>query len=462
MLSNIIRFRFSINDRLKKFKPPTRVEKQVPKYYPIQHPRKIDSHDSSIITHDKPIHYVTPRYEVPIEVYRDPNAGLAEIEQPLNPKTLDVALLGPPNAGKSSLMNYIVKSQISAVSNKANTTYESILGVHTNLEKQTQILFYDTPGITKQYKYSKAYVTRAWDILNDVNKAVFMIDGVKTLDDKIREALKRLNNLKYNEKANKKIDQITQLNSEDPVYKEKLKHILSNDHNKADITDDSYGSSSFPKVLVVNKMDLCTNKKKLNWIVSEIEDLSKFDHKFFISCETGYGIPQLLEYLESEAIPSQWKRHSKIKTDLSKVDIIEQIVKSAIFSRYFEEIPYQTGVSLKEFSQRNDGLIKLHFELDVQTEHQKKILTGYKGRNVLELISQIKIELIKLFQKDFEITVKIKVRKNTLEEENFKVEEITSDNYGEVVAEKLLKQNKEERKQIIQQLEHFLTYPLLK
>lgn len=53
-------------------------------------------------------------------------------------------------------------------------------------------------------------------------------------------------------------------------------------------------------------MDLCTNKKKLNWIVSEIEDLSKFDHKFFISCSTGYGIPQLIDYLESEAIPSKW------------------------------------------------------------------------------------------------------------------------------------------------------------
>lgn len=82
-------------------------------------------------------------------------------------------------------------------------------------------------------------------------------------------------------------------------------------------------------------MDICTNKKKLNWLVSEIEDLSKFDAKFFISCETGYGIPQLIEYLESEATPTKWKRHPAAKCDLSMVDIIEQTMKAAVFSRLF-------------------------------------------------------------------------------------------------------------------------------
>lgn len=110
LVTNIIRFRFSITERLKKFKPPAKIEKTVPKYYPLQHPPKIDSHNSSIITHDKPIHYVTPRFETPIDIYHDPNRGLTEIDQPLNPKTLEVAILGPPNAGKSSLMNYIMKS----------------------------------------------------------------------------------------------------------------------------------------------------------------------------------------------------------------------------------------------------------------------------------------------------------------------------------------------------------------
>jgi GTP-binding protein Era len=62
-----------------------------------------------------------------------------------------------------------------------------------------------------------------------------------------------------------------------------MKTILEKDHGN-EIT-------TFPKALIINKMDLCTNKKKLNWLVSEIEDLSKFEAKFFISCETGYGIP---------------------------------------------------------------------------------------------------------------------------------------------------------------------------
>lgn len=70
-------------------------------------------------------------------------------------------------------------------------------------------------------------------------------------------------------------------------------------------------------------MDLCTNRKKLNWLVQELEDLSKFDHKFFVSTTTGFGIPALVEYLESEAIPSPWRVHSQVKSGLSKIEIIE-------------------------------------------------------------------------------------------------------------------------------------------
>lgn len=76
---------------------------------------------------------------------------------------------------------------------------------------------YDTPGITKQSRLSKNYVTRAWEILNDVEKAVFVVDGVKTLDDKVREALRRLNKLPYNERSSKKMAMLSNLDDNDPL-----------------------------------------------------------------------------------------------------------------------------------------------------------------------------------------------------------------------------------------------------
>ena len=121
---------------------------------------------------------------------------MAEIKQPLNPKTLEIALVGCPNAGKSSLLNAILKSQISAVSPKANTTYEDILGIYTN--NNIQLLIHDTPGITKAFKNSKHYITKAWEVLNEVEKAVIVVDCVKSIDDKIKNALFRLNKISYN------------------------------------------------------------------------------------------------------------------------------------------------------------------------------------------------------------------------------------------------------------------------
>lgn len=257
----------------------------------------------------------------------------------MNPRCLEIALIGSPNAGKSRLFNRLIESPVSAVSNKANTTYDSIIGYRTNHANSTQLMLYDTPGITKTSKLSRNYITRAWEILGEVDKALFVVDAVKSIDDKLREALKRLNNLPYNEAERKKLDLISNLDKTDPFVAEQASKALSIDTNNDSVVK-ALRNSAFPKVLVLNKMDLCTNRKKLNWLVAEMEDLSKFEEKFFVSSETGFGIERLIEYLTAEAPPRKWQRHSFVKSDLSKIEILEQIMKAALFSRYFEELPY--------------------------------------------------------------------------------------------------------------------------
>lgn len=87
--------------------------------------------------------------------------------------------MGPPNAGKSTFLNKFVGQELSAVSNKSNTTSEAIVGVHTNYDQRVQIEFKDTPGITRRYKYSRHFVTKAWEELDEADVVLFMIDGVK-------------------------------------------------------------------------------------------------------------------------------------------------------------------------------------------------------------------------------------------------------------------------------------------
>ena len=101
-----------------------------------------------------------------------------------------------------------------------------------------------------------------------------------------------------------------------------------------------------PKCLVLNKIDLCNNKRELRTLVSEIEDLAKFDKVFYTSCETGYGIKELKQYLESECYNSPWLYPPALKTTLSDVDKLEEVMKAAIFNRFFHEIPYTTGINL--------------------------------------------------------------------------------------------------------------------
>jgi GTP-binding protein Era len=87
-------------------------------------------------------------------------------------------------------------------------------------------------------------------------------------------------------------------------------------------------------------MDLCTNKRKLRWLIGELEDLGKFDKIFYVSCNTGYGIEELKQFLEKEAVREAWQYHPSAKTTHSQADLMEEVMKSVLFSRFYYEIPY--------------------------------------------------------------------------------------------------------------------------
>lgn len=115
-------------------------------------------------------------------------------------------------------------------------------------------------------------------------------------------------------------------------------------------------------------MDVCFNKRKLKWIIAEMEDLTRFDQTFYISSITGYGIPELKQYFFDQSLKCEWKYESSIKNVNTPVDQIYQICKSAVFKRYFEEVPFIIGIEIKEFrvTNKDNALVVVH--LNVQTD----------------------------------------------------------------------------------------------
>jgi len=136
---------------------------------PIQHPRNLDADDTGIISYKVPPKNLTPYYHVPDQALLENDDVLPKEMSPTGSRLLEACILGAPNAGKSSLMNYLIGKNVSAVSNKYNTTDEATKGIVTDFESNTQLIFLDTPGVTKVSNSlrSNLLVSRAWDVIDN-------------------------------------------------------------------------------------------------------------------------------------------------------------------------------------------------------------------------------------------------------------------------------------------------------
>jgi len=415
MLSYLGKKYFSKSTKIAKFFPVKQTPSKEP-FYPVQHPKSLESTNQEIISFQKPPSYITPPREVPHELYKPANTPF---ESPAYSKALDICLIGAPNVGKSSLINRIVREEISAVSNKANTTDEAIKGIYTNIEKKTQIVFYDTPGIIQVYKNTSHFITRAWDVVSNCDRALFVVDAVKRMDDSIKEAILRLKRMKLDEAYRNKMKLLKA--GEDEALEN-----ISSDPNS--IENKSFGDQTIPTYLVVNKIDLCTNKRKLKWLINELEDIGKFEKIFYTSAETGYGISELVEALEAEAYQRPWEYNPALKSEFTEVEKIEQIVKSVIFERFYYELPFMIGIMLTEFRIRSDGVFKLEFALEVNSASQVPIVIGYKGRNLKYIKEHVTHKLVTLYQKEVIVSFIVKHKDESLLAANERVQEIVDPN----------------------------------
>lgn len=334
--TQIIKFAFSKVTKVQKFLPKNQNQNQKKELeiaYPKQHPRKLDSKASEIISLEKSPKYIAPIQEVPSELYKQPDKPF---ESPIGSRFLEVAIVGAPNAGKSSLFNKIIKKELSAVSNKSHTTDKDVVGIYTNIEKKTQIVLHDTPGIARINKHSNQFITRAWKILQECDKVLLVVDAVKRLDDPLREAIYRLRNQQYSESAQAKRRLVRKMTN-DPLGSEKFLQELE---SMVDLKTDEFDSKHIPTYLVMNKIDLCSNKRKLKESIDELEHIGKFEKIFYTSSETGYGIEDLIKDLEEEAYLGPWEHHPDLRTDMPEVRKLEELMKKVIFNRFYYEVPH--------------------------------------------------------------------------------------------------------------------------
>ena len=306
---------------------------------------------------------LTPEGEIPLFMYEKPQKTDL-IKMPDIPKLLKIAIFGPTNTGKSLLLNKLINRFISSVSNKSFTSNKAIIGIDTDLNEKTQLIFKDLPGFQNSSHQLKNYGQLAFKELDNDNFDTILI--VLDCNKKISQEVLKLVNL-LNKKKTKNMDFI----------------------------------------LILNKIDLCYNRRKLVDLITYLEGVINVEKKFYISAETDYGIENLKDYLKSKALDKKWEYDSKFKTNLSEMEILEEIVKSIIYNRYYQEFPYEIQTRVVEFVIKSNR-IYAEVQLNCERDIHKDILIGKKGQNTLILKNYIQKFLANTYNKEVEIKLDIK------------------------------------------------------
>eukprot|EP01130_Rhizamoeba_saxonica_P016958 TRINITY_DN7974_c0_g1_i1.p1 TRINITY_DN7974_c0_g1~~TRINITY_DN7974_c0_g1_i1.p1 ORF type:complete len:377 (-),score=59.94 TRINITY_DN7974_c0_g1_i1:197-1327(-) len=249
--------------------------------------------------------------------------------QPSNPLFLTVSIVGIPNAGKSTFINRMLDQTISAVSPKHQTTREIITGIYT--KDNTQIVFLDTPGFVAKDERKVAkqdLMMQAREGLEESDVLMVLLDAVRTIDYDTINFFRQVKARYENETKN----------GGDPT----TKYILV--LNKADLVKPNLTHDPIERV-----------KHKLG---NDMFDMFG-DNVFKISSLTGLGFDNVQNHLESLAYPEEWAYAKEMKTDLSKLMIVEEIIKSALWRRLNQEVPYHTEIKNTGWTDLPNGQLRI-------------------------------------------------------------------------------------------------------
>lgn len=271
-----------------------------------------------------------------------------------------VALIGAPNAGKSTLLNKLTGAKVSIVSPKAQTTRARVLGIL--LRGESQIIFVDTPGIfAPKRRLDRAMVEAAWNGAGEADLALLLVDAKAGITESVRDIAKRL------VEAGKTIS------------------------------------------LVLNKVDL-VERQSLLPLAQEAAALAPFERVFMISAQTGDGIEALLDFCVEKLPPSPFLYPEDEMTDLPDRQLAAEIVREQIFLQTRDEVPYGATVETESFKEQKNGSIRIDAVIYVAREGHKAILIGAKGTRIKDIGSRARKELERLLETKVDLFLRVAER----------------------------------------------------
>ena len=272
-----------------------------------------------------------------------------------------VAILGAPNAGKSTLVNRLIGSKVSIVSPKVQTTRSRIRGIL--VEENTQLVLVDTPGIfSASQRFERAMVASAWTESDEADQRLLLIDAQKGLDKNTRAIISRLQSEK------KKV------------------------------------------VLVLNKIDLLS-KSKLLPLIEELNELKIFTDTFLISAKTGEQVDELKMFLVQNAPQGVWMFPEDQLTDLPNRLFAAEVTREKLFLMLQKELPYTLSVETTSFKEKEDS-IRIEQTIYVEREGLKPIVLGKNGQMIKKIGASARQELSHLFEKEVHLFLFVKVKEN--------------------------------------------------
>ena len=273
-----------------------------------------------------------------------------------------VAVVGAPNAGKSTIVNALVGQKVAIVSPKAQTTRTRLMGVA--MDGETQIVLIDTPGIfAPTRRLDRAMVAAAWNSLDQAEAILVMIDAAAKLGERAERVLQ--------------------------------------------------GIEGRPekKFLILNKVDL-TRKDKLLTTATTLNERVKFDETFFVSASTGDGVPELKATLAKLMPEGPWHFPEDEVSDAPERMLAAEITREQLFRQLHEELPYQSTVETEKFTTRKDGSAEIHQQILVARDNQRAIILGHKGERIKEIGSKARTELAELLGRPVHLFLHVKVKAN--------------------------------------------------
>ncbi|MES1991122.1 MAG: GTPase Era [Pseudomonadota bacterium] len=280
------------------------------------------------------------------------------------------AIIGAPNAGKSTLLNSLVGAKIAIVTHKVQTTRSRIRGIA--IDGDTQIVFVDTPGIFKpKRRLDRAMVDAAWGGVGDADAVIALIDAERGHDDDFSRVIDGL-------KAH------------------------------------GDGGPQRKAVLALNKVDVLNEKgrERMLKLATELNETGLFSETFMISAQSGSGVDDLKHHIAGLMPKGPWHYPEDQLADVPLRSLAAEVTREKLFLRLHDEIPYSLTVETESYETKKDGSIRIQQIIFVQRESQRKIALGEGGQTIKTVGTLAREELQEMLGAKVHLFLFVKVREN--------------------------------------------------